>query len=402
MCEVTNRKAVHALWSYVQSSTYSGKDPEPIGFKSLALWVGAGFSKSWNSDFPLGKQVFDFPIEPLSLLRQYLTGLYGTAKDSISYDEGRQIIYRMFIEREFPFLSNRYLDQQYATLLENEIKQHVFEKFKDYLTPGDFTKDQEKIYTLLKYLSTQGTYTAQGGSGLRFELLSTNYDFNLEYALDLREDSHLIYRGFTPICIDGVKDYTFHSANSPMISLLKLNGGFEIMESENGFVVETRIDELSKKYKDYELGKSIILPSAQQDYQSEYFQMIFPKAIDVLKRSDLLVFVGTSLPEEDVLFTQMLSHFAEQTADYHQKQIVFITKCDEAEIADYVKKILNIFPQYERIRGHIHVYTRGLLQFIEDLRAEYIENKHPLEGLPYYWTERCWEECPEAEVPTYV
>jgi hypothetical protein len=270
------------------------------------------------------------------------------------------------------------------------------------LAPGDFTKDQAKIYSLLKYLSTQGTYTSQGGSGLRLELLSTNYDFNLEYALDLREESHLIYRGFTPICIDGVKDYTFHSANSPMISLLKLNGGFEIMESENGFVVETRIDELSKKYKDYALGKSIILPSAQQNYQSEYFQMIFPKAIDVLKRSDLLVFVGTSLPEEDVLFTQMLSHFAEQTADYHKKQILLITKCEEAEIAGYVQKILNIFPQYEHIRGHIQVYTRGLLQFIEDLRAEYIEKKHPLEGLPDYWTETCWKESAEAEEPTHV
>lgn len=402
MCEVTNKKAVHTLWSYVQSSTYSGKDPEPIGFKSLALWVGAGFSKSWNSDFPLGKQVFDFPIDSHSLLRQYLTSLYGTAKDSISYDEGSQIIYRMFIEREFPFLSNRYLDQQYATLLENETKQHVFEKFKDYLTPGDFTKDQAKIHTLLKYLSTQGTHTAQGGSGLRLELLSTNYDFNLEYALDLREESHLIYRGFTPICIDGVKDYTFHSADSPMISLLKLNGGFEIMESENGFVVETRIDELSKKYKDYALGKSIILPSAQQNYQSEYFQMIFPKAIDVLKRSYLLVFVGTSLPEEDVLFTQMMSHFAEQTADYHQKQIVFITNCSKVESVKFMRKVLAIFPQYERIKGHIHIYTKGLISFIEELRAEYIENKLPLEGLPDYWTETCWEESVEAEVPSHV
>jgi len=352
---------------------------------SIVVWAGSGFSKAWDQNFPLGKDVFNFSVPIQSLLKQYLSSLYGKDVDSISYDEGKSIVYRQRIEKEFPFLESKYRDSQYASLLENEIKEAVYKKFLPFLASGIDSPEKFKIHSFMDYLSAHTSHSGTGGYGLRLDILSTNYDFNLETALDFKEEDYLIYRGFTPITTDGHQNHIFHRDDSPLVSLIKLNGSFEILESLKGFFVETRSEFLESLYADYSVEKSIILPSAAQDYRSKYFRTIFPKAIEILKRAKILLFIGTSLPDEDVLFTQILSHFAEQTVDYHQKKIVFVTLCTKSESVKIMRRILSIFPQYAQIKGRVHIYNKGLIQFIEDFRSEYIYQKSPLEGLPDCW-----------------
>ncbi|SHL58285.1 hypothetical protein SAMN05444267_102086 [Chryseobacterium polytrichastri] len=76
--------------------------------------------------------------------------------------------------------------------------------------------------------------------GLRPHFITTNYDFLIESILDMiigADDSYSFYtyRGISPDTINNIKPPTIMYNHWLVNSLIKINGGFEIFKSSNGY-----------------------------------------------------------------------------------------------------------------------------------------------------------------------
>jgi hypothetical protein len=67
-----------------------------------------------------------------------------------------------------------------------------------------------------------------------------------------------------------------------------------------------------------------MLPSREQDYSDPYFRSVFPKAVRLMRESDILVLVGYSLSEDDALIRFILRQFAEDGEDAVGKHVFYI------------------------------------------------------------------------------
>ena len=82
--------------------------------------------------------------------------------------------------------------------------------------------------------------------GTRFNFITTNYDNLIEAVFDstLAEGDSFgryLYRGVTPVRFVGDEDPEFaYSHDWLVFNLLKLNGGFEVLRSDHGYVFDYR------------------------------------------------------------------------------------------------------------------------------------------------------------------
>jgi hypothetical protein len=100
------------------------------------------------------------------------------------------------------------------------------------------------------------------------------------------------YRGITPALINGKRNNNVVQDRWSVNSLIKINGGFEIVPGTNGYDIDYRKRSFEQVRAN---APEIMMPSKEQNYINPYFSSIFPKAVRLLQESDVLVIVGYSL-----------------------------------------------------------------------------------------------------------
>ncbi len=180
--------------------------------------------------------------------------------------------------------------------------------------------------------------------GIRTNFVTTNYDFVIETILDhmIGEDDSLFlytYRGFTPERISEHENPKPTLGHWDGTHLLKLNGGFEIQRQGDKYILN--YDRRSERHM--RLNPPILmLPSREQDYSDPYFKSIFPKAVRLMRDTQVLILVGYSLPEDDALMRFIIRQFAEEPEDGRDKVVLYV---DPGLTPDQMRdKLAAVFP----------------------------------------------------------
>jgi hypothetical protein len=373
---------IEVFLELVKAYSYKGKSSDRlIPLTNLTFFMGAGFSKSWDITSPTGMELFTFKVSDYSDdLTDFLRSNGYISESEIDFSIFKDLCYQISMQLKYPSLRKRYFDEVNLLMLQNELKSCIFKRFKqitqlsnyNYSTTKlqlpnitDSQKDIIKFFYWLKDNQTgDNNYLPEG---LRVNYLSTNYDYIIETILDytLADENHTLfsYRGFTPISINGLKPPIIVHDHWLVDNLIKINGGFEIVQRLDGY----HIDYQSRTDEEVIANPPIImLPNREQDYTDSYFQEIFPKAIRVLQESSVLVIVGTSLPEEDSLLRILIRQFAEERVDLTRKYIFYISP--EASL----DKLKTVFPYLadKKISRNVFVYSGTFNDWIKEINTK--------------------------------
>ncbi len=331
----------------------------------ITFFVGAGFSKSWDASYPTGNQLFDFKYNKFSDRISEIFYLLQPDTDHIDINYIKTLNYYLEMQKIYPVLRTRYIDNQTINIAIDEIKAHIVNRFrKEYSINYIVSKkdpniywnkplncEQNQIVDFFYSLDKQATGDSNFPEGLKYSFISTNYDFIVETimssVLQKHDDSdsyiNYLYRGITSRLYCGQDNPSKILEHSMLKSLYKINGGFEIFKDVNN---EYIIDYRKKSLK--ELTKNppvIMLPNIQQNYQSEYFTELFIKAIRLLYDTNVLVIVGSSFAEEDRLLRYLIRHFAEDPSDFARKYIFYIDLLSEDKQIEKIEKIFYNCPK---------------------------------------------------------
>tara|TARA_B100000378_G_scaffold103846_1_gene82810 strand:+ start:8163 stop:9332 length:1170 start_codon:yes stop_codon:yes gene_type:complete len=355
----------------VKKTSYKDKDyTKLISLTNMTFFLGAGFSKSWDLKYPNGQELFSLDREDMSDdFTDFLLSIGYSDLKSIGFNEFKEIAYQISMQKKYPSLRRRYIDEYNLQIIENEICSIITKRFNK-LIPLNYienaskklelekspNQNQKNIVSFFSWLESHTTGdTDQIPEGLRINFITTNYDFLIESILDETlgsDDTHLIYayRGFTPKSTNKAKTPTTIHRHWLVQNLIKLNGGFEIFGSdEKGF----NVDYTNKTARELNRNAPIlILPNREQDYTGKYFQTIFPKAVRTLQETKILVIVGYSIPDEDALIRLLLRQFAEENVDGTEKVIFFIDLMNEDE---QIQKLESVFPYHNMARRRYNI-----------------------------------------------
>src|SRR3954468_19575077 len=107
---------------------------------NITFFMGAGFSKAWDSRSPTGNELFTFTkdfiaqnaahIEVDELLTQ--PG-YPTLEDTAPA-KFKELIYNLGMQLKYPGIRTRYMDDNSLTMMLNEIKALVQQRFEQITT----------------------------------------------------------------------------------------------------------------------------------------------------------------------------------------------------------------------------------------------------------------------------
>ena len=311
-----------------------------IPLYNVTFFVGAGFPKSINNEFPSGDDLFKFDNSDIRLVDKYdelstFCRYCGMMNTSIDLNKFKSVYYRLQLMMRNPFLHGRFwdssnlmqVDNQFRLLVKDKLDKSNLLKYVDGNT--HFNQNlPEPIYHFFNDILHRVTEHHGAPAGIRNNFLTTNYDFMVESILDAcsydTENCGInTYRGFTPNLINGSKSRISTFENQNVIPVIKLNGGAEIYDNDSGYVLDYRKD---NDFSTHGIAPELILPCQEQSYSSRYFQTIFPKAVRILQETDVLVIIGYSFPEEDGLVKFLLSQFAESECDALTKHLFYITK----------------------------------------------------------------------------
>jgi len=364
----------------IKAFTYKGKDRAPLC--NICFFLGAGFSKSWDSRFPTGNELFSFKYDEWSDSSNYLEAYlrtHGYHDLDINPELFKELTYQLGMYKKYPEIRPRYIDDGNIKMVEAELRALVYERFKNtaplyyfdkddkkILIPNDISDDQRLITEFFSKLMREGDGSQGVSEGIRTHIITTNYDYIPEAILDAScapDDSLFLYtyRGITANIVCGKENPSVVHDNWLVNSLFKINGGFEVFENSDGFEFDYTEKEISNIRTN---PPQIMLPSNEQDYTQNYFKALFPKAIRLLQESKILVVVGYSLPEEDALLRFLIKQFAEDRADGDNKIIFYIDLASEVEQR---AKISSVFPHTEENRGLKCVPFSG--SFIDWIKA---------------------------------
>lgn len=371
----------HIFADLIKVFSFKGKRSAPLC--NISFFLGAGFSKSWDSRFPTGNELFHFKYDEWDkssrYLGQYLCTHGYNELDDITPDLFKEIIYQLGMYKKYPEIRPRYIDDGNVKIIEAELRALVYEKFKNTAPVYYFDEEQQKITishelsedqrTIISFFSQlmhEGDGSQGVSEGIRTHIITTNYDCIPEAILDCgcaSDDSFLLYtyRGITPNKICGLDNPVVVHDNWLVNTLIKINGGLEVFENSLGY----EFDYTEKNATDIAFNPpQIMLPSKEQDYTQRYFKALFPKAIRLLQESKILVIIGYSLPEEDALLRFLTKQFAEDRADGDQKLIFYV---DLASEHDQKFRISSVFPHSEEHRGLKCIPYSG--SFVEWVKA---------------------------------
>jgi len=409
-----NQSAIQAFYELVKSYSYKNCNNST----NFVFFVGAGFSKAWDEKFDGGRNLFEnFSSEHLSFTKSFINYLktmswYGQEilhknEFNIEFNDFKKVVFSLGMYEKYGELRPKYIDSNGLKTIRKELnalislkiwKRNPYSQRANFDTPMIYppeepTKEQKDIVKFFKTLRYQKNNSSPEQEGIKINHITTNYDFVIESIFDAWADEHssvshldYAYRGFTPnnYCgfsecypieddpitqcynqcesigyrnISKIKDY------KAIESLFKLNGGLEIYRNSDGTY---KIDYGKKEFKDL-LKESplLILPSYEQDYSDPYFREILQKSKELLTTSKVLIIIGYSLPEEDILIRFLLQHFALDKTDFQNKMIFYINKGDNHN--KLRKKLKSVFR--ESINKHfskqIYTFSGSFNEFVE-------------------------------------
>jgi len=410
-----NQSAVKAFCEAVKDYSY-GYNGKGCGVNTnFIFFVGAGFSKAWDTNFDDGRDLFKKIPCLNKLFEEYLKCYLQTMswcksetlnedEFNIEFDDFKKIVFSLGMYEKYKELRPKYIDSNGLKMIREKLNALIaFKMWKDnpnpysqesnsrnpmIYPPGNPTKEQIEIVNFFNTLRCQKDNDNQEQKGIRINHITTNYDFVIESIYDVwankyGDASHLqyVYRGFTPNEYCGFSetyvtkepdatepsaDFTDYSDISKIKddlmveSIFKLNGGLEIYYNSDGTY---KIDYEKKEYKNLlEESPLLMLPSYEQDYSHPYFKEILQKSKELLTIAKVLIIVGYSLPEEDILIRFLLKHFALDKTDFQDKTIFYINK--EVSHNDLNEKLKSVFKEsidFERI----YTFSGSFNEFVE-------------------------------------
>lgn len=351
--------AVEAFVEIVNELTYkNGANAPATPLRNLTFWVGAGFSKAWNSQYPTSAELFrirgrevDKIADPGALSRTFGVDM----REGLDFDRVRALVYQLDMQARYPDVRSRYVDDQNIEALRSALASAVVARFVEITGMEPFdreaakfritdpTPEQREIVAFFNDLERRDDGSQDVVEGLRTHFISTNYDNVIETILDNiigEDDSTFIYgyRGVTPVEIEGMRPAKVMHDHWLVRQLIKINGGFEILRQKDGFVFNyenrTRSEIASNP-------PVVMLPSREQDYSDSYFRAVFPKAVRLLRETTVLVIVGYSLPDDDALMRFIIRQFAEEPEDGRGKVLFYV---DPSDAAAKRKRLETVFP----------------------------------------------------------
>lgn len=374
-------KAVEVFCRLVEALTYKGKATTLIPLTNITFFLGAGFAKSWDRNYPLGTELFQFSEigfkKSFEALGSYIQQCGFDPYRVIDFDMFSECCYKLGMLKKYPEIRSRYIDEQTISIVDAELKALVWQALNERVTINyadsnalnhkHTDENQKEILAFFESLFDQSDGSGPAPQGIRVHFITTNYDFLIEGILDEYyhppDDFHYIhtYRGFTPKLINGERNIQPVHDHWLVSNVLKINGGLEIRYDVPVFNIDHRpktIDDVIQN------PPEIILPSKEQDYTSLYFKSIFSKVTRLLQESRILVVVGYSFPKEDALLRFILRHFAEHERDMINKQLFYIDIGNNEEL---MKKINSICPSAYAGNKNVHISNRGFIHFVKSV-----------------------------------
>lgn len=296
--------------------------------RNITFWCGAGFSKSWNANAPTDGTLFS--IERNTFLQfpnlcHVLKALGWQDNDRIGFEGFKTLSYVIDMQLKYPEIRNMFLDEGNLRLSLNEIRSFVYTRYNE-LCGTEIFDAGKKRFVLTPQDKLERTDTLQFfnqiinvGDTQKFDsktnFVTTNYDFTIEAMLDNLEGQTTpvlptLYRGVSPRSSYGEDNWKPINSDYKH-TLIKLNGGFEILRDWQTYQFEYGSRTLEGVRN---TPPTLMLPNREQDYGDPYFKEIFPKAVRLMRKTDILVIVGYSMPWEDLLIRFILQQFSEGDA----------------------------------------------------------------------------------------
>jgi len=409
-CTDKNQSAVKGFCELVKRYSYNGKEKGYCANTNFVFFVGAGFSKAWDENFDGGRDLFGKFLDENRLFEESLKCYLRTMswckpeklnkeEFNIEFADFKKIVFSLGMYEKYRELRPKYIDSNSLKMIREKLnaliafkiwKHNPYSQESNSRNPiifpsGKLTKEQREIVDFFNTLRNQKNNDNQEQKGIRINHITTNYDFVIESIYDVwankyGDASHLqyVYRGFTPNEYCGFSeiyeteepyasaDFTDYSDISKIKddlmveSLFKLNGGLEIYCNSNGTY---RIDYKKKEYEDLQKESPLlILPSYEQDYSHPYFREILQKSKELLTTAKVLIIVGYSLPEEDILIRFLLKHFALDKTSFQGKTIFYINKeGSNDELNEKLKSEFKESIDFERI----YTFSGSFNEFVE-------------------------------------
>lgn len=323
---------------------------------AMTFWCGAGFSKAWDKESPTDGDLFNIDLNEINDFPNLQHVIHVMGWDSyghLDFERFKSLRYTLDMQLRYPDIRNRYFDDQNLTLSINELRTLVVKKFTsicnlNYIDNKSMTfyqnrsNDAQKNITNFFSLLEKTRHSEMDFSSWQpCHFLSTNYDFTIETIIQniyTPQSSMLgrLYRGVTPNQVCGSNQAWPYLSRTFDRILLKINGGFEIVPATNGYEIDYS---LRGDAAIQERPPLLILPSDVQDYDDHYFQQIFPKAVRLLRETNVLVIVGYSMPPEDALLRFILRQFAESPNDAIGKYVFVIDTKNHQTIKHRLQEI---------------------------------------------------------------
>ncbi|MEN9937496.1 MAG: hypothetical protein RLZZ387_4075 [Chloroflexota bacterium] len=353
---------------------------------NVTFFTGAGFSKAWDVRSPTGNELFTFTKEFLQSAECEIDELltlpgYPTLEDTAPA-RFKELIYNLHMQLKYPGIRTRYMDDASINLAIAEIKALVQKRFEEliplnvfdpaqgvFTTPGSLTGVQEGIVEFFRWLSAQQEGSRGYARGVHTDFISTNYDYIIETILDriFPPGSALqhTYRGITPAKICGNHNKNIVQSHWSVTSLIKINGGFEVIPVEGGYHIDYRARRFGEVRS---TPPELMMPSKEQNYTSHYFSSVFPKTVRLLQESSVLVIVGYSLSEEDALLRYLIRQFAEDLRDIDDKYIFYIGNSDPEYLLERLQSCFRYVNHMDR--SHIYTHSGGLIDWISQVMEQ--------------------------------
>jgi len=296
--------------------------------RNVTFWCGAGFSKSWNPKAPTDGTLFS--IERSTFLQfpnlcHVLKALGWQDNDNIGFEGFKTLSYVIDMQLKYPEIRNQFLDEGNLRLSLNEIRSFVQTHYNELCGIEAFDGEKKRFVLTpqdkLECIDTLRFFDQMinGGDNQKLDtkinFVTTNYDFTIESMLDNLDGQTTpvlptLYRGVSPRSACGEDNWKPIESDYKH-TLIKLNGGFEILRDWQTY----HFDYGSRSAEEIRNSPpTLMLPNRNQDYGDPYFKEIFPKAVRLLRKTDVLVIVGYSMPWEDLLIRFILQQFSEGQA----------------------------------------------------------------------------------------
>lgn len=364
---------------------YSATSGAEVGLTNVTFFVGAGFSKTWDAQSPTGYELFTFPrsfLESMATsieMDELLTQPGYPTLDDAAPTKFKELVYNLSMQLKYPGIRTRYMDERSLQYILAEIKavvQHRFEMLTtlnhigadgNFHLPEKLTDGQASILQFFQWLSEQQANQQGAARGIHTDFLSTNYDYILETILDNTGEKNALrntYRGVTPTRICGQRNTNMVQDHWSINTLIKINGGFELVSNGSGYDLEYR----RRTFDDMRANApEIMMPSKEQNYTSPYFSAVFPKAVRLLQESRVLVLVGYSLSEEDALLRFLIRQFAEDLRDVHGKYIFYIDYTDRNVLTERLQGCFRYLNHMNT--ANIFTHSGGFVDWVQRVMA---------------------------------